>query len=776
MGSKAVHSILAVGNYPYILKLLHNPVSEIRHVLMSIWTYVIGFDRSCREELVKDMKDKNKSQFLQCLQNSDTPHQQRTMAAFILSEMCHQYKPGQEVSLGLGMHKTYISLLTTPEVGRYPHLKKWLTFCLAKLCEDMPLCKAQCIVDEVQLYLYPLLLDSHPFVRSAALCALGELFGASRVVYPQELPEGKMLNKEQWDIRGKEVEIAMQIAESFLDGCATVRREAIVAISKMVMLPIHFECLKHVATAIFEFTRETSFYPNGYLPSADLKRKDVNVGTSSERGRFARKGGDQNIFTPSATDSTVSESDVKSLGKLDADEQSVKSKFSLSSPLRPLLSKNNPESSSFFKKVQARVDSPRGTSTPPPSSTRPSADSGRKFSRSNSCSHEQTGETKSSYLSQSEHTTVLIRSVQDLIETRMDHTHVLESSSSIPQSKPKSKSVLFPSGQSPPPDITRSDDNNGYSIGVGSEDLDSQLQSTSRSGRNPIMSSPNNRSYQQQFRNLQQPHSRMQSPPVLTTSQLSLQMASSYVHLWLLLTEIQNNDPHPVIANTVGALFMHMKVEVAKEAFQKSTTGNNNDHTAEENATTSPSESSNSHRGKVEGKERSHESGSYESYSSGNRPMSTPNAKRLLKIADGPGPEYGRSCIGQDKVLVSTVYDWNRKYFLKPDIGYDPYEDLLSEVGKERSLRMLLREEVKSLSNRIAANFRPIRDDGVYGMFDGESFDHDTVEVGGVKRLSARESNLTQRSRAASGQEEDGMNAGLLPSSLTKFESKGDIF
>ena len=285
LGPEAVHSILAVGNYPYILKLLHNPVVEIRYVLMSIWTYVIGFDSSCQEELVKDIKDKKKSQFLHCLQSSDTPHQQRTMAAFIQAEICHHYKVGQQTCLQLGMHKAYVGLLATPEVGRHPHLKKWLAFCLAKLCEDMPQCKKQCIVDEVQLYLYPLLVDTHPFVRSASLLALGELFGASRVVYPQELPEGNALTKEQWNIRSKEVEIAMQVLESCLDGCASVRREAVVAISKMIMLPIHFECLKHVATALFEYTGETSFYPFGYLRAggrdqssfADQKNTDPSI-------------------------------------------------------------------------------------------------------------------------------------------------------------------------------------------------------------------------------------------------------------------------------------------------------------------------------------------------------------------------------------------------------------------------------------------------------------------------------------------------------------------
>jgi hypothetical protein len=429
LGPEAVHSILAVGNYPYILKLLHNPVVEIRYVLMSIWTYVIGFDRSCREELVKDIKDKNKSQFLHCLQNAETPHQQRTMAAFIQSEICHRYKPGQLTCLNLGMHKTYINLLASPDVGRHPHLKKWLAFCLAKLCEENPQCKKQCILDEVQLYLYPLLLDAHPFVRSASLLALGELFGASRVVYPQELPENKVLSKEQWNIRGKEVEIAMQVLESCLDGCASVRREAVVAISKMIMLPIHFECLKHVATALFEFTGETSFYANGYLNPGGRDQNGTLSCSTEERGR---SGSTRANTSASASASNTPLSQASSVPtptplspKAAPPVQPPKMKFSFPSPLRPRLSKNNSsESSSFLKKALLGVDAgPDNSSSPPPPSTCPSPDRPNRGFRSNSCNDDTHGDG-GAWTAQSDHTLALVKSVQDLIETRMDFSQL----------------------------------------------------------------------------------------------------------------------------------------------------------------------------------------------------------------------------------------------------------------------------------------------------------------------------------------------------------------
>jgi hypothetical protein len=43
--------------------------------------------------------------------------------------------------------------------------------------------------------------------------------------------------------------------------------------------------------------------------------------------------------------------------------------------------------------------------------------------------------------------------------------------------------------------------------------------------------------------------------------------------------------------------------------------------------------------------------------------------------------------------FISSTYEWNRKYFLQPDIGYDPIDDLLSPKGRERSARLMSVEE-----------------------------------------------------------------------------------
>jgi regulator-associated protein of mTOR len=74
LGAKAVNLSLVVGIFPYVLKLLQSPAGEVRQVLVSIWASIIGFDQSCRIELIRD---KSQSYFIQYLAAKDMPPAQR---------------------------------------------------------------------------------------------------------------------------------------------------------------------------------------------------------------------------------------------------------------------------------------------------------------------------------------------------------------------------------------------------------------------------------------------------------------------------------------------------------------------------------------------------------------------------------------------------------------------------------------------------------------------------------------------------------------------------
>jgi hypothetical protein len=58
-------------------------------------------------------------------------------------------------------------------------LKKWISLCIVKLCEDFLWAKYLCLSEASHTQFYPLLLDPDATVRACALLALGEMFGAS---------------------------------------------------------------------------------------------------------------------------------------------------------------------------------------------------------------------------------------------------------------------------------------------------------------------------------------------------------------------------------------------------------------------------------------------------------------------------------------------------------------------------------------------------------------------------------------------------------------------
>ena len=173
---------LVVGIFPYVLKLLQSPAGEVRQLLVSIWASILGFDPSCRQELVRD---KMQGYFIQYIlaKDKDMPPAQRCMAAFVLAEICNGYREGQHSCLQQGLHRTCTGILKSfldnstpnPSTGsggpgtgtgtgngvnttsgskvlpsgqgdagsgsNNSNCKLWISLCLYKLSEDFPYAK-----------------------------------------------------------------------------------------------------------------------------------------------------------------------------------------------------------------------------------------------------------------------------------------------------------------------------------------------------------------------------------------------------------------------------------------------------------------------------------------------------------------------------------------------------------------------------------------------------------------------------------------------------------
>eukprot|EP01034_Spumella_vulgaris_P024559 gene24559-30919_t len=263
LGSEAVNLSLMVGIFPYILKLLQSPADDIKQILVSIWASIIGFDSSCRQELVRE---KAQSYFIQYLIASNMPAGYRCLAAFVLAEICNENKDGQQTCLQLGLHRSCTVILTQEDLLASGSLKRWVCLCLHKLCDNFLWAKFLCVTEALHVHLYPLLQDKDPTVRAAALLALGEMFGASalRVVQPpsgassrpslerqnsysSDERRGDASSMDEKDLREAEMLLAMQILDCCTDGSMIVRQEAIHALSKFFVQNAHIDYIKFVA-------------------------------------------------------------------------------------------------------------------------------------------------------------------------------------------------------------------------------------------------------------------------------------------------------------------------------------------------------------------------------------------------------------------------------------------------------------------------------------------------------------------------------------------------
>ena len=99
-----------------------------------------------------------------------------TLAAFVLSVVCDNCRPGQIACLSCGLLPLCLTLL--PEA--HPLLRCWLVFCPGKLWEDFEEAKAVAIREGAHERLCALLTDPIPEVRAAAVFSIGTLIAGSQ--------------------------------------------------------------------------------------------------------------------------------------------------------------------------------------------------------------------------------------------------------------------------------------------------------------------------------------------------------------------------------------------------------------------------------------------------------------------------------------------------------------------------------------------------------------------------------------------------------------------
>ncbi|KAL2653954.1 hypothetical protein R1flu_022082 [Riccia fluitans] len=231
MGKWAVDLALSVGIFPYVLKLLQTTATELRQILVFIWTKILALDKSCQVDLVKDG---GHQYFIKFLDSDDVCAEQRAMAAFVLAVIADGHPRGQLACIQAGLVNICLTRLQSDpssESSPEPLLLQWLCLCLGKLWDGAPEGQAA-YRDSARAILTPLLQEPQPEVRASALYALGTLV---RVHSDVGIPGENTPVDDEEDEEGltAEREIARILLRVPYDGSPLVRAELAISLARL---------------------------------------------------------------------------------------------------------------------------------------------------------------------------------------------------------------------------------------------------------------------------------------------------------------------------------------------------------------------------------------------------------------------------------------------------------------------------------------------------------------------------------------------------------------
>ncbi|KAI1424549.1 raptor N-terminal caspase like domain-containing protein [Xylaria sp. FL1777] len=219
LGPWAVQLALSIGIFPYVLKLLQSAASELKPVMVFIWTRVLAVDITCQPDLIKDS---GYNYFAAILKPSEglpvvNSDEHKAMCAFVLAMLCKGYKPGQVVCNQTDVMTYCLTHLNNDENIL---LRQWACLCISQLWHDLPDAKWRGIRENAPMKLSTLTKDTCPEVRAAVVHAMTTFLG---------IPD---LTDEVARI---EESIAWTLLDMANDGSPVVRKELLVFLSNFVL-------------------------------------------------------------------------------------------------------------------------------------------------------------------------------------------------------------------------------------------------------------------------------------------------------------------------------------------------------------------------------------------------------------------------------------------------------------------------------------------------------------------------------------------------------------
>ena len=179
-GSVAVHLVLSVGIFPYVLKLLHSSFVELKRLMIFIWAKVLAVEPDCKVDLVRE---KSFEYFVNAIKDGNLESEYRAMACFVLSSICDEYPLGNEACFNIELGFVCLSQLEGCSQSQSPHpfLLQWLCLCLSRFWQGSEHAILSAHRSSAHEKLYPLVSHHSPEVRASAISALSALINQSHV-------------------------------------------------------------------------------------------------------------------------------------------------------------------------------------------------------------------------------------------------------------------------------------------------------------------------------------------------------------------------------------------------------------------------------------------------------------------------------------------------------------------------------------------------------------------------------------------------------------------
>lgn len=194
-GPVAVDQALAVGIFPYVLRLLQSQSADMRQDLVFIWSKILALDDSCRSDLVKE---KGEEYFVRFLmpgrgEERDPKPVYLAVAMFVLSVLARDYADRCRAVGTLEACYTRLSHESS-------FVRRWACLCLTEIIQRASVpsqSQAMAWTDLVQTLRNRAKEDEAPDVRAAAISTLSAIMNGVLQTLPEESNDAYSVNARQ---------------------------------------------------------------------------------------------------------------------------------------------------------------------------------------------------------------------------------------------------------------------------------------------------------------------------------------------------------------------------------------------------------------------------------------------------------------------------------------------------------------------------------------------------------------------------------------------------